>query len=142
MDAQPRQLQKPQGPEMPASGGLDQNHDQGFGFTNVLALAAIPLFLILFCVLSYDDVERVFESYLLLFILNTLLLSALPLVVSYFGLRAYLASGHFSLLMLRNGSRSLGRGSVLAALTPYSDGGPNRIQESHEHRRRPLRGGQ
>ncbi|HMK34359.1 MAG TPA: hypothetical protein VK463_04775, partial [Desulfomonilaceae bacterium] len=124
-------MRDPQGSEKPFSDPLTAFHIQGFGFGNVIALATIPLFLILFAVLSYHDVERVFESYLLLFVLNTLFLSIIPLVVSYFSLRAYLASGHVSLLMLGNGALSLGLGSVLASLTPYFGGGPNTIVTMH-----------
>lgn len=132
MDTQPSQLQKPRGPEVPPSDGLDRKNDSGFRLGDIVPLATIPLFFILFCVLTADDVERPFESYPLLFVLNTLFLSALPLVVSYYSVRGYMASGHVSLLMLGYGALSLGLGSFLAALTPHLGGGPNTIVTMHD----------
>jgi PAS domain S-box-containing protein len=112
----------------------DATHVQSvanIGRRDFVSFLSVAFFLILFCILAYEDKERVFESYLLLFIVNSVFLSALPLVVSYFSLRAYMASGQVSLLMLGNGALSLGLGSVLAAFTPYLGGGPNTIATIH-----------
>jgi PAS domain S-box-containing protein len=125
------QLLNSKDPEKPFRGGFGRSQGSGSRFGEVCGFSVILLFLILFFVFASDDVERSSESYSLLLFSNALFLGVLPLVSSYLSLRAYLASGNRTLLMLGNGTLSLGLGSTLAALTPFFGGGPNTIVTMH-----------
>lgn len=97
----------------------------------LFAFLIIPVCLVLFVVLSVDDTKRTFESFFLLFTLNTLFLSLMPLMVAYISFGAYRASGLLSLLLLGNGAMTLGTGSLVAGISPAFGGVPNTIVTVH-----------
>jgi PAS domain S-box-containing protein len=132
----PREMNKMRGRVMqnPEKALIDAIHSRNgscLSLRDLCAFMSIPLFLALFVLLATDGPRGAFESFFLLLALNTLFLSLIPLIVAYVSLRAYLASGHVSLIMLGNGTLTLGFGSLLAGLSPFLGGLPNTIVTVH-----------
>ncbi len=90
-----------------------------------LAAIPVPAFIVVIAVLFILDVRAVFEPPLLLPILNTVFLCAMPLAVAYAAARVYLASGSLSLLLLGCGMLVLGSGGLVAGWLIGPSGGPN-----------------
>jgi PAS domain S-box-containing protein len=89
-------------------------------------LGVLPFFVFvaLIAILVRMDLRAVFEPPLLLPLLNTVFLSAIPFAVAYYLARGYVRSGSFNLLLLGCGMMILGTGAFLAGWLPASDG-PN-----------------
>jgi len=99
----------------------------GSGSHVLRCLGVLPLFVFvaLIAILVRLDLRAVFEPPLLLPILNTVFLAAIPFVVVYFLARGYVSSGSKNLLLLGCGILTLGSGAFLAGWLLAATGGPN-----------------
>lgn len=90
-----------------------------------LAALPIPLVIVIITGLAIFPVDAVFEPSLLRPILNTLFLSAIPIVVAYGAMTSYRSSGYLSLFFLGCAMLILGGTSLFAGWLIRPPGGPN-----------------
>jgi PAS domain S-box-containing protein len=90
-----------------------------------LAVLPIPVSLLLLGALSVSNIRGVFEPPWLLPLLNTAFLSAIPFLIAYITIRAYLGSGSIGLLMLSCGVVTLGLSAFIAGVLIRGMEGPN-----------------
>jgi len=90
-----------------------------------VAQGFIPAFIIIIAVLAILDIRTVFESPLLLFLLNALFISVMSFVVASISASNYLKRGSLSLLLLGCGVLAVGSGALVAGWLIGPLGGPN-----------------
>lgn len=105
--------------------GMASAEGSRMGLGRLLGALPIPLFIGIAAAAMLFGSKTVLEPPLLLPILNTIFLSALPLAVAYVAGMSYLRGGPRALLLLGCGALALGLGGVSAGLIIGAPGGPN-----------------
>ncbi|MGA9349193.1 MAG: hypothetical protein WBW48_10370, partial [Anaerolineae bacterium] len=89
---------------------------------------AVPAFIVIIATLAVLDIRVVFEPPLLLPILNTVFLSAIPLAVAYIAARTYLVNDSLGFLLLGCGMLVWGSGGLIAGWLITPPGGQIDVQ--------------
>ena len=87
--------------------------------------SSVAVFLILMVILNAGGSSAAFESPILLALLNTIFLCAIPLVIAYFATKSHHATGVFAFLMIGCGLVFFGVSSLYAGWVMPLAGGPN-----------------
>jgi PAS domain S-box-containing protein len=95
------------------------------GIPKLLALLLVPAYVVLIALLDTRQTRAVFESPLLILVLNTLFLGILFLVVAYIAGRVYLKTGSSSVLLTGCGMLTFGLCAIPAGWLTGMSGCPN-----------------
>ncbi len=104
--------------------------------SSILQWKYLPIASLLICILSmvvmsFSNIETVYEPHLLMPVLNTIFLALIPFVISIVAARSYLFSGLNSLLFMGCGMIAFGCGSIMGAWLINHPSGPNMTVTVH-----------
>lgn len=83
----------------------------------LICLLLLPIYILAIAILASLQLTVVFESRILLAILNTLFIGLISIAIAYLAARIYISSGSLSFLLMGSGMLTFGFSSILAGLS-------------------------